>query len=138
MATAVSSSTFRNFVLSNGGYASIVASQRSFFQGRLTGSDPSSHLTLPDLVPVAQAYGIPTMEIRDRQNLHQHVREVLNHAGPVVCAVHTALDQPTAPRVTSMMRPDGVMVSKPMEDMWPFLSREEFLANMIVPPAEEG
>jgi acetolactate synthase-1/2/3 large subunit len=78
------------------------------------------------------------MEIHDHQDIRQRVCEVLHHDGPMVCAVHTALDQPTAPRVTSMMRPDGVMVSKPMEDMWPFLSREEFLANMIVSPVEEG
>lgn len=126
------------FVLSNGGYASIMASQRSYFHGRFAGSDPSSHLTLPDVVPVARAYGIPTMEIHDHQDIRQRVREALDHEGPMVCAVRTALDQPTAPRVTSMMRSDGVMISKPMEDMWPFLSREEFLANMIVPPVEEG
>jgi acetolactate synthase-1/2/3 large subunit len=36
-----------------------------------------------------------------------------------------------------MMRANGTMVSRPMEDMWPFLSREEFLANMIVAPLEE-
>jgi acetolactate synthase-1/2/3 large subunit len=126
------------FVLCNGGYASIMASQRGYFQGRFAGSDPSSHLTLPDLAPVARAYGIPAMEIHDHQDIHDRVREVLDHDGPMVCAVNTALDQPTAPRVTSMMRADGTMVSKPMEDMWPFLSREEFRANMIVPPVEEG
>ncbi len=36
-----------------------------------------------------------------------------------------------------MQRPDGSMVSKPLEDMWPFLDREEFLANMIVRPLDE-
>jgi acetolactate synthase-1/2/3 large subunit len=126
------------FVACNGSYASIMATQRSYFQSRFTGSDPSSHLTLPDLVPVAQAYGIPAIEIHDHRNIRQRVGEVLNHDGPMVCAVRTAADQATAPRVTSMMRADGVMISKPMEDMWPFLSREEFFANMIVPPVEEG
>jgi acetolactate synthase-1/2/3 large subunit len=29
------------------------------------------------------------------------------------------------------------MVSKPLEDLWPFLPREEFLANMIIPPLPE-
>jgi acetolactate synthase-1/2/3 large subunit len=29
------------------------------------------------------------------------------------------------------------MVSRPLEDMWPFLDRDEFRANMIVPPIEE-
>jgi acetolactate synthase I/II/III large subunit len=126
------------FVLSNGGYASIIATQRNFFQGRFTGSEPSSGLTLPDLVRVAEAYGIPAMEIADQSRLREGIRAALAHDGPIVCAVRTSPDQPTAPRVTSEMRPGGVMVSKPMEDMWPFLPREEFLSNMIVPPLEEA
>jgi acetolactate synthase-1/2/3 large subunit len=56
----------------------------------------------------------------------------------MVCEVAISPDQVTAPKVSSMQRADGSMVSKPMEDMWPFLSREEFLANMIVPPVEQG
>jgi len=126
------------FVLSNGGYASIMATQRSFFQGRFTGSEPHSGLTLPEIAPIAEAYGIPAIEISGHRHLRERIRLALAHNGPIVCAVRTAPDQPTAPRVTSEMRPGGVMVSKPMEDMWPFLPREEFLANMIVPPLEEA
>ncbi len=29
------------------------------------------------------------------------------------------------------------MVSKPLEDLWPFLDREEFRRNMIVEPLDE-
>lgn len=32
---------------------------------------------------------------------------------------------------------DGSFVFKPLEDLFPFLPREEFLANMIVKPLEE-
>jgi acetolactate synthase-1/2/3 large subunit len=46
-------------------------------------------------------------------------------------------DEPRAPRLSSMQRPDGSLVSKPLEDLFPFLDREEFLANMIVAPVEE-
>jgi acetolactate synthase-1/2/3 large subunit len=42
------------------------------------------------------------------------------------------------PRISSMQKPDGTMVSKPMEDLWPFLDRDEFKSNMIVPPLEES
>jgi len=42
------------------------------------------------------------------------------------------------PRVTSFIREDGVIVSRPMEDPWPFLDREEFRENMIVPPTEDA
>lgn len=125
------------FVLCNGGYASIMATQRNYFQGRFTGSEPSSHLTLPDITKVASAYGIPTAHIHDHCNIRNQVRAVLSSEGPMICAVDVSADERISPRVTSMIRPDGSIVSKPMEDMSPFLSREEFLANMIVPPVEE-
>ena len=35
------------------------------------------------------------------------------------------------------VKPDGSMVSKPLEDFWPFLDRKEFKENMIVKPIEE-
>ena len=126
------------FILCNGAYASIMTTQRSYFQGRYVASDPSSALTLPDVVKVAAAYGIRTAEIHSHEDLREGVRAVLSQEGPVVCAVSVSAEQATAPRVTSAVRPDGTIVSKPMEDMWPFLPREEFLANMIVAPLEES
>jgi acetolactate synthase-1/2/3 large subunit len=57
--------------------------------------------------------------------------------GPVVCDVRVIPDEVRAPRLSSMQRADGSFVSKPLEDLWPFLDREEFLANMIVRPLDE-
>jgi acetolactate synthase-1/2/3 large subunit len=125
------------FVLCNGGYGSIMATQRNYFQGRFTGSEPSSHLTLPDIIKVAAAYGIATAHLHDHSDIRNQVRAMLSTESPVVCAVRVSAEEKTAPRVTSMVRPDGAIVSMPMEDMSPLLSREEFLANMIVPPVEE-
>lgn len=125
------------FVLCNGAYASIMESQRNHFEGRLVGSDPSSRLTLPDVRKVAEAYGIATREIANHTDIEGKVREVLDLAGPVVCAVNVSSDQVTAPRATSTVLPDGTIVSLPMEDMSPRLPREEFRANMIVPPLED-
>jgi acetolactate synthase-1/2/3 large subunit len=124
------------FVMNNGGYASIRASQNNYFK-RLTGADASSGLTLPDLIKVAEAYGLPAMRIKSHKDMREQIREVLSTPGPVVCDVVIIPDEPRAPRVSSMQKPDGSMISKPLEDMWPFLDREEFLANMIVPPLEE-
>jgi len=56
--------------------------------------------------------------------------------GPVVCDVKVIPDEVRAPRVTSVQGPDGSFVSKPLEDLWPFLDREEFERNMIVPLLE--
>ena len=57
--------------------------------------------------------------------------------GPVVCEVMVDPDLQMAPRLSSAAKPDGSMVSKPLEDLWPFLDREEFKANMIVAPLED-
>ena len=125
------------FILCNGVYGSIVAMQRNHFQGRLVGSDPSSHLTLPDVGKVAEAYGIKAMVIEDHTNIRERVASVLDHDGPVVCAVKISPDQPTLPRATSSTRSDGTIASLPMEDMAPRLPREIFRAEMIVPSLDE-
>ncbi len=125
------------FVLNNQGYASIRNMQRNHFQGRLVGCDASSGLSVPDTVRVATAYGITATRLLDHTGLREHIREVLKAPGPIVCEVMVDPSQPIAPRVSSAVKADGSMFSKPLEDLWPFLEREEFLSNMIIPPLEE-
>jgi acetolactate synthase-1/2/3 large subunit len=124
------------FVVNNRGYASIRSSQTNYFN-LLVAADDTSGLHLPDVRKVAAAYGLNTALIDGPENLRRRVREVLDADGPVVCEVRVPPDEPRGPRVASAQRPDGSMVSKPLEDLWPFLDREEFLANMIVPALEE-
>jgi acetolactate synthase-1/2/3 large subunit len=124
------------FVMNNQGYGSIRASQKSYFK-RLTAADASSGLTLPDIVKVTEAYGIKAMHISTSKNLRQQIKDVLNIEGPVVCDVTVIPDEPRSPRIQSLQLPDGTMVSKPLEDMWPFLDRDEFLSNMIISPINE-
>jgi acetolactate synthase-1/2/3 large subunit len=124
------------FVINNNGFASIRASQENYFQ-HLVAADPSSGLSLPDVKEVARAYGVPAVSIRSQQDLRLQVRAVLDAPGPVVCEVLAPSDEQRAPRLASMQRPDGSMVSKPLEDLWPFLDREEFRSNMIIPPLDD-
>ena len=124
------------FIVNNNGYASIRASQRGYF-GHLVGADPTSGLTLPRAAAVAAAYGIRAEVISSQEDLQARVRAVLDLKGPVVCEVMAPAAEERAPRLSSMQRPDGSLVSKPIEDLWPFLDRDEFRANMIVEPLEE-
>ncbi len=124
------------FVLNNNGYGSIRATQRTYFNSRFVASHPTGGLTLPDTLRIAAAYGIPARRVADHAGLREAVRQVLHSEGPAVCEVMISPEQFTAPRVSSAQRADGSMVSKPMEDMWPFLEREEFAANMLIPTLE--
>jgi len=125
------------FVLNNDGYASIRASQTNFFGQARIGCDANTGVTLPDLSRVAAAYGLATAVISDQRDLRASVRRVLDMPGPVVCDVRVIPDEARAPRLSSYQKPDGSMVSRPLEDLWPFLPRPEFLSNMIVPVLEE-
>jgi len=61
----------------------------------------------------------------------------LHSQGPAFCEVMLSTTQRFVPKVASQLKPDGRMVSKPLEDMFPFLPREEFLSNMLVEPLSE-
>ncbi len=129
------------FVLNNQGYASIRASQTNYFGGPNIGCSPETGVSVPDYRKVARAYGLKTALIEGQgegqADLRASVRKVLRSRGPVVCDVHIIPDEIRAPRVTSTQRPDGSFLSKPLEDLWPFLDRDEFAQNMIVKPVSE-
>lgn len=119
------------FVLNNKGYLSIRQTQDSFFNGHLVACDPTSGVSFPDVTKIAPAYGIPWAVIEGSNDLQTKIQRVMNTLGPIICDVR--LD-PTAkfnPKAASERKADGSMVSKPLEDMYPFLDRNEFLSNML-------
>jgi acetolactate synthase-1/2/3 large subunit len=124
------------FVINNNGYASIRASQENYFQ-HLVAADDSSGLSLPPIRRLAEAYGLPSALIADQDDLAAQVRAVLDADGPIVCEVLAPAEEQRAPRISTTQRPDGSMVSRPLEDLYPFLDRDEFRANMIVPPLDD-
>lgn len=117
------------FVLNNRGYLSIRSSQKNFF-GRLAGEGPDSGVGFPDFVAVASAFGIPSRRLADA-DFARGIAEVLAQPGPCLCDVILDEAQGFEPRMTSRKLDDGSIVSPPLEDMFPFLDREELAANMI-------
>lgn len=122
------------FVLCNGGYLSIRHTQDGFLEGRHVGSEKSGGLSLPDFVKVAQAYGVKAERIVHHGELREKIRWALDESGPVLCEIMVSRDQQMIPRQGFDMRSDGTGVPRPLEDMYPYLDREEFLENMIVRP----
>ena len=124
------------FIINNRGYSSIRSSQSNYFK-LCVGCDDTSGLTLPSAAAVARAYGLPAVTLGGDGDLREGVQKVLDSDGPMVCEVMVAADEPRVPRLASFQRSDGAMVSRPLEDLFPFLDREEFRNNMIVAPVEE-
>ena len=120
------------FVLNNNGYGSIVNMQKGRFAGHFVASTPESGLTLPDLERVADAYRLPFVRISTPKELKRQVERILAMPGSVVCEVMIDPDVPSAPRLASQALPDGRMVSRPMEELAPFLPPEELAENLKV------
>lgn len=123
------------FVLNNRGYLTIKLMQQNHF-GRYVGSDPSSGVSCPDIIALAKAYGIDSLRVNNNTELLVNIDKILAAEGPFICEIMMAEDQPLIPRVSSLKKPDGTIISKPLEDLYPFLEREEFMSNMIVKPVE--
>lgn len=124
------------FVLNNNGYASIRASQGGYFK-QIIGCDPTSGLTLPNISALATAFGLPVRRIDGSSNLREAIDEALALDGPVLCEVMVPPEQAIGPRITSKIGQNGAMVSSPLEDLFPFLGRDELRANMLIPLVDE-
>jgi acetolactate synthase-1/2/3 large subunit len=120
------------FILNNDGYLSIRTSQSNFF-GRMVGESPKSGVSFPDMVKLAQAFDVPGLRI-DQPNFTAAIDQGLNHPGPILCDVILDPQQTFEPKLSSKQLADGRMVSAPLEDMFPFLDREELLQNLLVSP----
>jgi acetolactate synthase-1/2/3 large subunit len=124
------------FLLNNDGYLSIKLTQNAFFKGHFVGSHPGSGVILPDMQKIAAAYGLPSYRVTNHVELASALPEILNAKGPVFCEVICDPFESVGPKSASRRLPDGSMVSSPLEDLFPYLDREEFKANMIIPCVE--
>lgn len=119
------------FIINNGGYLLIRHTQKTHMEGRLMGESPKTGLWCPDSLKIAKAYGIYAVEINNASQLDTKIKEVLSHPGPVICDVKSSKWQLIIPRISSSKQKDGSMVSRPYEDLFPFLPPDELAQNMI-------
>jgi acetolactate synthase-1/2/3 large subunit len=123
-------------ILNNDGYTSIRQTQRAYFAPNEIGFSPANGVNFPDFVRLAEAFGIPARRCASRAEIPGALAFALGAEGPALLEVVLDPDAPFSPKLASRALPDGKMVSPALEDMAPFLSREELLENLLVPPAD--
>ena len=120
------------FVINNQGYHSIRQTQQSYFEPPLVGvGAESGDLSFPDLSKIIPAYGFSYRAVHAAEELPETLHQVLEETGASVCEVFVTKYQKTEPKTSAKKLPDGSMVSAPLEDMYPFLSKEELEENMF-------
>ncbi len=124
------------FIMNNTGYHSIRQTQANFFADNIVGCGTDSGLTFPDFSKIAHAFELPFYRCSRHEDLETIIRSTLAEPGPAIGEIMLDLNQSFAPKLSSRKLEDGRMVTAALEDMAPFLSREELAKNMIVPLLE--
>ena len=114
------------FVLDNRGYHSIRQTQANFFPGNPVGCGEESNLPFPDFEKVGTGFGIPSLTLRTNREVSDRILEIVSSTGPLIVVVKLDLKCEFSPKVTSKRLEDGTMVTARLEDMSPFLPRDEF------------
>lgn len=119
------------FILNNEGYHSMRQTQTNLFQGELVGVSDSNGVSFPDMSKIAPAYGYPYYRIDHLEQISDIVTKVLAADGPVICEIMIDKHQFFEPKLSSKVLPDGRIVSPEIDDLFPFLPRDEYESNKI-------
>lgn len=127
------------FLINNNGYHSIRITQSNLFsEHSKVGIGPESNdLSFPEFEKIAKAFGYPYYSAHSNAEMKRVVDEVLQTEGPVFCEIFTDTKQVWEPKSSTKRLDDGTLVSPPLEDLAPFLPREELEQNMFIPLMEE-
>lgn len=122
------------FVMNNNGYLAIRHTQKAFLESNFTGASPKGGLTLPDYQKIAKAYRIKTIRVSKHIEILKGIKYALKTDGPVLCEIMISPDQELIATQGFDLREDGTFSPRPLEDMYPFLKRTEFIKNMCIKP----
>lgn len=114
------------FVLNNNGYHSIRQTQTNLFKPPFIGIDSDSGVGFPDFKKLADAFDLEYFSLHNNDSFDVNLNEALNSQGPCLCEVILDPTQNFAPKSSSKVLPDGRITSPSLDDMAPFLDREEF------------
>ena len=127
------------FVINNNGYQQIRLTQNNVFQGNLVGVGPDSgDLGFPSFERLAAAFSMPYVSAHSNAELIAAVDMALHAESFILCEVFVSTDQIFEPKSATKRLANGQLFSPPLEDMAPFLSREELAQNMYIPLVSEN
>ena len=126
------------FLINNNGYHSIRITQTNLFgdHSRVGIGPESGDLSFPEFSKIADAFGYKYFSAHNNREMKEVVDKVIDMDGPLFAEIFTDTQQVWEPKSSTKKLPDGTLVSPPLEDMAPFLAREELERNMFIPLVE--
>lgn len=120
-------------VINNNGYHSIRQTQQAYFSDNMFGIGPENGVSIPDFVALAKGLKIEALAVKTVQDWESTaITQLLESDEPALIEIFVDPEQPFSPKLASRKLEDGTMVSPALDDMAPFLSREEMSINQLL------
>ena len=117
----------KTIILNNHIYGITKAFQETNFEGKSEACGPRGY-SPPDFIKVSKAYGIKTLEVKNNSEFNERIDEILNFDETVIVDVDCNEYHKYEPRIFGW--------NTPIEDMYPYIDRQEFKDNMIIEPVQ--
>lgn len=120
-------------LINNQGYQQIRLTQTNLFEKKFVGIGPDSgDLGFPDFGKVANAFGLPYRKCETKTEMRDAIRWIIEENGYCLLEVCCSTDQIFEPKSAAKQLENGSLFSPPLEDLAPFLSRDELQENMVI------
>lgn len=124
-------------IINNNGYHQIRLTQTNLFKKNFVGIGPESgDVGFPDFEKVAYAFGIPYVRCEKQTDLPKCMECFMNEPSFAIMETLVTTDQAFEPKSATRRLEDGTLASPPLEDLAPFLDRDELKSNMYIPLVE--
>ena len=118
----------KTIILNNHIYGITKAFQETNFEGRAEACGPIGY-NPPNFKDIVEAYKVTTMVVDDGEDygkVRSQIKEFLDHEGPIVMDFNCHEYHTYDPKIVGW--------ETPIEDMYPYLSDDEFNDNMFIKP----
>lgn len=121
-----------NFVVfSNDGYGAIRQTSKNFFNGAYIGCTPDTGVSFPNFSKVAEVFGLEYRKCSSNAEVEDAIRWLTNNKSRCLLEIEQRFDDPVTPKVMSRLDENGKMLTPALQDMYPFLEKEEYEELMI-------
>jgi len=122
----------KTFIFNNDGYLMIKHTQKNLFSGRYSAVNKKTNVTCPDFSKVANAFNMKYFCIKSWKDFNKYIPDILKEKKAVICDVIMNPEQYFYPKLSTAFDKNRKIVSPPLEDLSPNISRSELKENMLI------
>jgi len=115
------------FVMNNANLGMVRQFQEIYFEENYAGT--KKDYSVPDFEKIASAYGIKSCTVSNISDIYKTIQKALTTDIPELVNIELVESLTTVE--------PKLIVNKPIEDMYPFLDRDEFKSQMIIKPVDD-